>query len=117
LARIQASLERQGVSFVTGEEGARMAKALGGEAVYMPTAGEPGIIAWGSSPSRAAVVEELLHLGQHRASGWADLSGRVVQLELAAQDRLLQTGARLGWSDAELARIAAARARWASGGR
>ena len=94
-----------------------MARAMGGEVIYMPTPGEPGIIAWGPAPSRAAVVEELMHLGQHRALGWADVSGKIVDLELAAQNRLLTTGARLGWTDAELARIAAARARWAAGGR
>jgi hypothetical protein len=115
LARIQANLEQQGVTFVTGEEGARMARAFGGEATYMPTPGQPGIIAWGPNPSRAAVVEELLHLGQHRASGWADLSGQVVGLEISAQNRLLGIGARLGWTDAELAQIAAARARWMEG--
>lgn len=104
------------MTFVTGEEGGRLARALGGEAVYIPEAGGPGIIAWGPAPSRAAVVEELLHLGQHRAAGWADVSGKVVGLELQAQDRLLNIGARLGWTEAELAQIARAKADWAKGG-
>jgi RHS repeat-associated protein len=112
LARIQASLESQGVTFVTGEEGGRLAAALGGDAVYIPEVGRPGIIAWGTNPSRAAVVEELLHLGQHRALGWADVSGRVVQLEIAAQHKLLQIGARLGWTEAELSQIGRALQQW-----
>jgi RHS repeat-associated protein len=112
LARIQTSLESQGVTFVTGQEGGRLAAALGGEAVYIPEVGRPGIIAWGTNPSRAAVVEELVHLGQHRALGWADVSGRVVQLEIAAQHQLLQIGTRLGWTEAELSQIDRALQTW-----
>lgn len=115
LARIEASLQKQGVAFVTGEEGGRLSRALGGEAVYIPEVGRPGIIAWGPQPSRAAVVEELLHLGQHRASGWADLSGRIVELEIQAQSRLLTIGARLGWTQDEIAQILRAQARWMEG--
>jgi hypothetical protein len=50
LARIQANLEGQGVSFVTGEEGGRLAAAFGGEAAYIPTPGQPGIIAPWTEP-------------------------------------------------------------------
>jgi hypothetical protein len=96
LSKIQANCEQQGVTFVTGDEGARLARAFGGEAVYIPEVGRPGIIAWGPDPSRTAVVEELMHLGQHRATGWADVSGQIVGMEMAAQRRLLEIGTRLG---------------------
>jgi hypothetical protein len=112
LTRIQASLEKQGVTFVTGEQGRRLANALNGEAVYIPEVGRPGIIAWGPQPSRTAVVEELLHLGQHRRAGWGDVSGRVTQLEIEAQHRLLGMGQRLGWSTDEMAQIQRALKSW-----
>ena len=112
LARIQASLERQGVTFVTGADGAALVRALGGEAIYWPETGRPGFIAWGSAPSVAAVLEELIHLGQHRRARWRDLAEQIPALEVEAQDRLLHLGARWGWSSDTLARLRRARARW-----
>lgn len=112
LDRIQASLERQGVAFVTGDDGAALAQALGAEAIYWPGIGEPGFIAWGEVPSVAAVIEELIHLGQHRRLGWQDLTGQIPALEVAAHDRLLRLGLRWGWSLEPLERLRRARARW-----
>jgi hypothetical protein len=113
LARIQASLEKQGVSFLMGEEGARFARTFGAEAVYFPTEpGRPGLIALGTNPSRTAVVEELLHLGQHRRLGWGVVQDRIFQLEIEAQEKLLKIGRKLGWTEDELRAIAIARSRW-----
>jgi hypothetical protein len=96
LAKIPANLETRGITFVTGDEGTRLARMLGGEAVYIPECGRPGIIVWGPNVSRAAVVEELIHLGQHRNLGWAAIDD-IVSLEIEAQLRLLQVGRRLRW--------------------
>jgi hypothetical protein len=84
-----------------------MAHALGGEAAYLAMdGGRPGVVVLGPNPSRAAVVEELLHLGQHRATGWSTTFGsQVTSFEIEAQHRLLRLGAKLGWSEAELAQI------------
>jgi RHS repeat-associated protein len=114
LARIQANLEAQGVGFVTGEEGDRMLRSLGGEAAYLAMeGGQPGVIVLGSNPSRAAVVEELLHLGQHRATGWSPTFGsQVTMFEIQAQHKLLAIGPRLGWSEAELDGIRGALRAW-----
>ncbi len=73
LAKIRATLEKEGITFVIGEEGERLARALGGEAMYIPELGRPGIIVLGNHPSRSAVIEELLHLGQHRRFNWGDV--------------------------------------------
>ncbi len=113
LGRIQAALERQGASFVTGEEGGRMARALGGEAVYFPAeVGRPGIFAFGPNPTRTQVIEELMHYGQHKALGFGSVSGKIVGLEIQAQSRLLQVGPRLGWTAEEMAQIQRAQTYW-----
>lgn len=111
--RIQAALEKQGVTFVTGDEGANLARSLGGEALYWPLEpGKPGVMVFGPNPTRTQVVEELLHYGQHKALGFGSVSNRVVELEIQAQNRLLQVGPRLGWTPGELAQIERARSEW-----
>jgi len=67
---------------------------------------------FGPSPTRAQVVEEQLHYGQYKALGFGPISDKVVDLELQAQDKLLQVGPRLGWSDQELSQIQRARDQW-----
>jgi hypothetical protein len=90
-----------------------MARALGGEAIYFPAeAGRPGIFAFGPNPTRTQVVEELLHYGQHKAAGFGNMSGKIVSLEIQAQNKLLQVGPRLGWTSEEMAQIQRARAYW-----
>jgi hypothetical protein len=113
-ARIQASLEKQGVTFITGDEGARLARAVGAEALYWPLEpGKPGVMVFGPNPTRTQVVEELLHFGQHKRLGFGEVGqSRIVDLEIQAQDRLLQVGPRLGWTEAELAQIRQAREQW-----
>lgn len=71
------------------------------------------MIVLGPNPSRAAVVEELLHLGQHRATGWSPTFGsQVKNFEIQAQHRLLDLGAKLGWTETELAQIRRALSSW-----
>ncbi len=113
LARIQASLEHQGVTFLIGPDGAALARAVGAAALYMPAEPDrPGIIVLGDAPSCAAVIEELIHLGQHRRLRWQDVGERIPELEVIAQDRLLRLGARWGWPAAELDRFRQVRERW-----
>jgi hypothetical protein len=114
LAKLEAKLTEEGVALVTGDEGARLANNLGGEALYIPEVGRPGIIAWGKNPSRAAVVEEIIHFGQHRRLGFGDISSQIIKLEIQAQLRLLRIGKILNWSEAELARIQRALETWRS---
>lgn len=86
------------------EEAERYLDARGLEAAYIGGIGQPGVLVFRPNPARVAVVEELLHLGQHRRSGWADLlySRDAARLEKEAQEWLLRIGPRLGWTEAEL---------------
>jgi hypothetical protein len=112
LAKIRANLEQEGITFVVGEEGERLSHALGAEAVYIPEPGGPGIIVLSKNPSRSAVIEELIHLGQHRRSNWGDVSYLIPRLEVEAQHKLLKIGQRKGWSLEEIERIQRALKIW-----
>ena len=115
LERIRASLERQGVTFVLGEDGERLARALGAEALYFYATdepGRPGVLVFGPNPSRTAVIEELIHLGQHRRAQWRSQNDLRFTLEIEAQTKLLFLGRRKGWTRAEMARIRRARREW-----
>lgn len=101
------SLEARGATFWMDEDAQRYLDSLNLEAAYIGGLGGPGILVFRPNPSRTAVIEELLHLGQHRRAGWTDLlfSGEVARLETEAQEKLLDLGARLGWTEAEMAPI------------
>lgn len=112
--KIVAVLQKIGVPLLLGEEGQRFARQMQAEAVYFPTEeGQSGFFAFPPSPTRAQVVEELLHYGQHRKVGFKSVSWlEIVQFELEAQERLLKIGVRLNWSEAELGQILRAWQRW-----
>jgi len=113
LARIQAALEGQGVSFIIGDDGETLARGQHAEALYMATGGEPGIVVLAKMPSRAAVVEELLHLGQHRRMGWPEPNDRRRPfIEIEAQDRLIALARRKGWTRGEVHDLQRARRFW-----
>ncbi len=112
LARIVASLERHGVTFVLDEDGAALAAAVGAEAFYWPEAGRPGFVAFGPAPTCSAVIEELYHLGQHRRSGWANLEGRIAELEIEAQLYLWKLSVRWDWPDDDKRDFWRAKDRW-----
>ena len=117
LLRIQEALEKTGVSFVKGEAAERYLAQLRAKALYQPDLGKPGVIWLGQSPSRTEVIEELLHLGQDRLSGWrgakvAEDAAAQAGWELEAQERLLEIGGRLGWTPEELAEIERAKDFW-----
>jgi hypothetical protein len=110
-----AALEKRGVTSLTGEEGARVVRSLQAKALYWPSEGGPGTLIFGPSPTRAQVTEELMHLGQFRNRGWPTTNNNPllrVEIEIEAQDRLLQLGARRGWTEAELNEIRQAREVW-----
>jgi hypothetical protein len=69
-------------------------------------------MAFGPSPTRTQVIEELIHYGQHKAAGFGDVTGQVTSLEIQAQLKLLGVGPRLGWSAEELAQIQRALEGW-----
>ncbi len=112
--KIIAALKRQNVPFLLGEEGGRFAQQMGAEAVYYPTEeGQSGFFAFPQNPTRTQVIEELLHYGQHRRVKFKSVSWEeIVKFELEAQQKLLEIGAKLNWSDVELMQIIRAMRQW-----
>lgn len=112
LRRLVHRLEGWGVVVKIDEESGRLARRLGAEAVYMFDEGLPGILVLPQRPTCAQVLEELFHVLQHRQAAWGDVTERLPQLELAAQDRMMALARRRGWPAADVAQLARARARW-----
>jgi hypothetical protein len=91
---------------------------MGAEALYrprkgIPGIGRPGVLILPDNPSTSAVVEELIHLGQDRNSGWTlydkmvklnETDRRILQLELEieAKEKLLVIGERLNFPIKEM---------------
>ena len=103
-----------GVAVKADAEGGRFARSLGAEAVYMPDMGRPGMLFLDEHPTCAEVLEELIHIGQHRRAGWGDVSGDIPSLEMEAQLRMARKAIRWGWPQADLDRLARAWAFWES---
>jgi len=70
------------------------------------------LLSVGNAPSRSTVIEELIHLGQHRRFNWGDVSHFIPHLEIEAQHKLLQIGQRMGWTVEEIERIRRALKIW-----
>ena len=114
LQRILKVFEKQNVPYLIGEEGERFARQMNAQAIYYPAGvGESGFFAFPKNPTRTQVVEEILHYGQHRKTGFASLEWKdIVKLEIEAQHKLLAISKHLQWSDAEIEQIKRALARW-----
>lgn len=114
LARLEKALSKIDVPVLSGEEGARFAKQMGGQAIYYPAEpGRPGFIAWGKGVPRTAVVEELIHLRQHRKMGYQmPTSRQLIELEIEAQKELIRLGQKLGWTSDEVEEIGRAKDLW-----
>src|SRR5690554_6854452 len=114
LERLEKALSKIDVPVLSGEEGGRFAKQMGGQAVYFPgESGRPGFNAWGNDVPRTAVIEELIHLRQHRRMKYQmPTSRQIIKLEIEAQDELLRLGKKLNWSGNELEPIRQAKGIW-----
>ena len=112
--KIVAALKKQNIPLLLDEEGGRFAQQMGAEAMYYPTEeGQSGFFAFPPHPTRTQVIEELLHYGQHRRVKFKSVSwGEIVKFELEAQQKLLEIGAKLNWSDVELMQIIRAMRQW-----
>ncbi len=113
-ARIVEILKKQDVPFLLGEEGARFAKQMNAEAIYYPTEeGKSGFFAFPDNPTRAQVIEEIIHYTQHKKTGFTSLEWiDIVKLEIEAQHKLLQIGAVSDWTDEEIKQIERALVVW-----
>ncbi|MBX3275342.1 MAG: RHS repeat-associated core domain-containing protein, partial [Sandaracinaceae bacterium] len=101
---------------------------IGASGAYRPHAGGGGgVVILRRNPARATVIEELLHLGQHRRTGFRARWGpaatdealrraQVIVGEMAAQEHLLRLhrsfDSRIVWTHAELAHLAANQLHW-----
>lgn len=71
LERTLTNLEKKGVTVVRGEAAeAALKLSKEGSALYRAHVGRPGTLFIGKNPSRLEVIEEIIHLGQHRKAGW-----------------------------------------------
>jgi len=105
LARLIRRLEALGVAVKADDEGERLATALGAEALYIPEAGRPGVLVLAARPSCAAVLEELIHIGQHRREGWGDVTEVIPWMELEAQTRMIDRSLRWDWPMSDIERF------------
>jgi hypothetical protein len=112
LTRLLRRLEALGVAVTADEDGERLARTLGAEALYMPEVGQPGVLVLAARPSCAAVYEELIHIGQHRARGWGDMTDLIPGLEVEAQLHLLTLARRWGWPTTDTERLERALTYW-----
>ena len=72
--------------------------------MYLPgEAGQPGALVLRESASRNVIIEELLHLEQHRILGFRELStADILRLENEAQEALLKYAKASNWTDDEI---------------
>lgn len=106
LERIIANLRKQGVGVIMNEEAARFLRSGDAGAMYWPRIGRPGLLIFQPNPSRLEVIEELIHLGQHRHVGWIKASREVVfRMEVEAQQKMLSLAEHLKWTPDDLKRI------------
>ena len=117
LERIKESLKKQGIIVQQDDDAKHVLDLNNAEAAYLPNSpdfpDDVPILMLRENPSRAAVIEELLHLGQHRKLGFApDFFTELVKYEIEAQQKLLVLGKRLGWNNFELKEIEDALEYW-----
>lgn len=107
-ARLARRLEAMGVTVKADEEAKRLCLTLGSDAGYWPEIGGPGVLVLGPEPTCAEVIEEVMHIFQHRAGKWGDIAPLKRDLELATQYAMVKRAMRWGWPDSDIARLARA---------
>lgn len=117
LERLRNALAQNNVEIlIADEEGEEYLDYMQAEAVYS-TAEEGGYVLLRDDSSRAAVVEELIHAGQHRRLGFdkegtAEFLERRVELEIEAQEKLLEIAEKNDWTEQEKVVIRRAKEQW-----
>ena len=84
--------------------------------MYLPgEIGQPGALVLRESASRNVIIEELLHLEQHRILGFRELStADILRLENEAQEALLKYAKASNWTDDEIKLIEENQQYWKS---
>ncbi len=108
LNRFVANAEQIGdVKVWRGKEAEKFLDTEGANAMYLPgEAGQPGALVLRDTASRNVIMEELLHLEQHRMLNFKEMEvPEMLKLEIEAQDALLRYGKNNNWTADELAQI------------
>jgi hypothetical protein len=106
LEKILKNLEKEGISAVRGAEAENILQSVGADALYDANGflGNPRTLYLRDNASAPEVIEELIHVGQHRGLGWAPIEN-VAPLEIKAQVKLLNLADRFGWTPQEIAQL------------
>ena len=117
LKRIVANAEQIGdVKVWRGKEAEQFLNHNGANAMYLPgEAGQSGALVLRESASSNMIIEELLHLEQHRILGFRELStADILRLENEAQEALLKYAKASNWTDDEIKLIEENQQYWKS---
>ncbi|MFN8711466.1 MAG: hypothetical protein ACK5Z2_01355 [Bacteroidota bacterium] len=98
-------LEQQSIKIITGKEGEVILRQYNANALYVPhdTPGMPGTLVFSDTGNRMQVMEELMHLEQHRIEGFRKLSGgEIIDMEIDAHSRMLNYARKHGWTKEEV---------------
>ncbi len=117
LRRILNSLEKRGVSVWMNPESERFLKQMGAEAMYWDNLpGQPGTLVLPPNPTRAQVIEELKHLGQHRLRSWqpAGSNKKIAEIEIQTQEELIDFAMKNNWNPGEINKLEQALEYWSN---
>jgi hypothetical protein len=115
LEKIKKSLKKQGVDVKQNKESVEFLDKENLNAAYVQKEiGKPGAIYLKPNATKAEVVEELKHLGQHRRMKWADLGELedIARLEIKTQQELITHALSHGWPRAEVKKLEEALVEW-----
>jgi hypothetical protein len=110
-------VRKEGIIVQQDKDAEKILNSYGAEAAYLPNTpqfpNDPPVLLLREHASRSAVIEELLHLGQHRKTKFSpEFYTELVKYEIEAQEKLLKLGERLGWTSYELNEIEKALNYW-----
>ena len=99
-----------GGTIMEGAEAARILNYQNANGLYMAADGGPGTIVLFSDATRLEVTEEFMHLEQFRTRGWPTTNRAVYptlreDIEVEAQQRLLEIAKINGWTQPEIDKI------------
>jgi len=94
-----------------GDDVVRYLDTQGAEATFMAQ-GKEGTIIMREGASIETVAEEVIHFNQFKTHGEEYFLKNRTNLELEAQDQLLELGKKEGWSDEVMSRIERAKEAW-----
>jgi hypothetical protein len=105
LRTLLSKLEKQGIRTLTGKEAEVILRQHNANALYIPhdVPGMPGTLVFSNTANRMQVMEELMHLEQHRITGFRELTGgEIIEMEIDAHSQMLAYARGKGWTKEEV---------------